>query len=47
MIETDYFILSAQEYQRAKQDSNNIGVNVDYYLMEFCTYEWEWVEVAD
>lgn len=47
MIETDYFILSTQEYKKAKHDADNLGVSVDYYLSEFCTYEWEWVEVSD
>lgn len=47
MIETDYFILGTEEYQEAKQDADNLGIRVDYYLMEFCTIEGNWVEVSD
>ena len=39
MIETDYFILTHDQYHTAKQDAEKFDVNVDYFLMEFCTVE--------
>ena len=47
MIETDYFILSTQEYQECAMQAENLGVNVDYFLMEFCTIDANWVEISD
>ena len=36
MIETDFFILNAEQYQQFYTEASEIGVNIDYYLMEFC-----------
>ena len=47
MIETQFYILGNQEYKEAKQDADQLGISVDYYISEFCTYEWEWVEISD
>ena len=39
MIETDFFILNGQQYQEFYTEAQNIGVSIDYYLMEFCDVE--------
>ena len=43
MIETDFFILSNEQYQQTQQDAADEGVSVDYFLLEFCVVEGEWV----
>ena len=45
MIETDYFILSPEQYQQTLQDAAIEGVSIDYYLLEFCDVEGDWVGV--
>ena len=55
MIETDYFILSAEQYQQFYTEAQELGVNVDRFLMEWCDVEGsivehngeDWVEVDD
>ena len=39
MIETNFFILNGQQYQEFYTEAQNIGVSIDYYLMEFCDVE--------
>mgnify|MGYP003333007408 FL=1 len=45
MIETDYFILSPEQYQQTQQDAAVEGVSIDYYLLEFCDVQGDWVAV--
>ena len=45
MIETDFFFLSAEQYQQTLQDAAIEGVSIDYSLLEFCDVEGEWVKV--
>jgi len=53
MIETDFFILTSEQYHQTLQDAAIKGVSVDYYLLEFTdvfgtdvVYNGEeWVEV--
>lgn len=45
MIETDFFFLSTEQYQQTLQDAAIEGVSIDYYLLEFCDVEGEWVKV--
>ena len=55
MIETNFFILNNQEYDWFYLKSEELGVSVDYYLLEFCMIEEprfrydgnNWVEVTD
>lgn len=55
MIETQFFVLSHEQYQEHSKDADELGVSIDYYLMEFTTTEGpmcecidgEWVEVKD
>ena len=47
MIETQFYILGNQQYQEAKQDADQLGVSVDYYISEFCTIDGDWVEISD
>jgi hypothetical protein len=45
MIETDFFILSPEQYKQSLQDAAIEGVSIDYYLLEFCIVEGEWIAV--
>jgi len=45
MIETNYFILNGEQYQQFYTEAQEIGVSIDYYLMEFCHTEGEYVYV--
>ena len=36
MIETQFFILSSQQYDQFDTEAKEIGVSIDYYLSEFC-----------
>jgi hypothetical protein len=47
MIETDFFILTPEQYHETVQEAAIEGVSVDYYLLEFCTVEGEWVTVEN
>ena len=44
-IETEFFILSEEQFNEFYPESEEFGVTLDYYLMEFCNTEGEWVEV--
>jgi hypothetical protein len=44
MIETDFFLLSSEQYQQTLQDAAIEGVSIDYFLMEFCDVEQEWIQ---
>lgn len=41
MIETDFFILNGEQYQQFYTEAQELGVTVDYYLMEWCDVEGE------
>ncbi len=43
MIETQFFILSEQDFAQYSTEANEIGVTIDYYLSEFCEVKGEWV----
>jgi hypothetical protein len=45
MIETDYFILTSEQYQQFYMEAQKLGVNVDTFLMEWCDVEGEDVYV--
>ena len=36
MIETDFFILNGEQYQEYYTVAQEVGVSLDYYLLEFC-----------
>jgi hypothetical protein len=36
MIETDFFILTQEQYQENLQYASELGITIDYYLSEFC-----------
>ena len=36
MIETDYFILSGEQYQEFYMEALKLNVTLDYFLLEFC-----------
>ena len=55
MIETEHFILTAEQYQQFYTEAQRHGVNIDTFLMEWMdvdgvTVEYDgetWVEVDD
>jgi len=36
MIETQFFILSEEQYEQFYHDAQELGLSIDYFLMEFC-----------
>jgi hypothetical protein len=36
VIETQFFILTAEQYQEHLHDAEKLNVTLDYYLSEFC-----------
>ena len=36
VIETQFFILTPEQYQEHIEDANELNVTLDYYLSEFC-----------
>ncbi len=45
MIETDYFFLSPEQYQESRECAAIEGVSIDYYLLEFCDVQGDWIVV--
>lgn len=45
MIETDFFILTPEQYQENLHYASIEGVSIDYFLMEFTDIQGEWVVV--
>ena len=53
MIETNYFILTQEQYQEYNPEAQRLGISLDYLMMEFLdiegpnvVYDGEnWVEV--
>ena len=41
VIETNYHILPEEVFQECNTDAEELNVNIDYYLMEFCTINEE------
>ena len=37
MIETEYHIIPEEVFQECNTYAEELNVNIDYYLMEFCT----------
>lgn len=44
IIETEYYLLEKQVYEECLYWSKQIGVTIDYYLMEFTDIEYDIVE---
>jgi hypothetical protein len=36
MIETEFFILTPEQYHEHAKDADELGISIDYYLSEFC-----------
>jgi hypothetical protein len=55
MIETEHFILTAEQYQQFYMEAQELGVNIDRFLLEWCDVDGvtvehngeDWVEVDD
>jgi hypothetical protein len=41
MIETDYYILTKDQYDECYTEALRIDVSIDYFLMEFCDIKGE------
>jgi len=41
MIETEFFILTVDQYVENTKFAEELGLELDYYLMEFCDVEGE------
>jgi hypothetical protein len=47
MIQTQFFILTPEQFQEHVQYAAIEGVNLDYFLLEFCDIEGDWVSVEN
>jgi hypothetical protein len=45
MIETDFYILSEEQFAQFSQLAEEINVSIDYYLCEFCDVSGPLIEV--
>ena len=45
MIETNFYILNGEQYQEFYTEAQKLGINIDYYLMEFCDVQGPMIEV--
>jgi hypothetical protein len=45
MIETDFYILSQEQYDENLQFANELGITVDYFLLEFCDVQGPYITV--
>ena len=45
MIETDFYILSQEQYDQFNSEAQELGLSIDYYLSEFCDVKGEWMFV--
>jgi len=43
MIETQFFILDAEQFQEYSTLADEVGVSLDYYLSEFCDVEGPYI----
>ena len=43
MIETDFFILTGEQYQQFNSEASELGLSIDYYLSEFMDIDGPWV----
>lgn len=41
MIETDFYILSQEQYDQFYTEASDLGLSIDYYLSEFCDVKGE------
>ena len=46
MIETEFFILTPEQYREHSQDADELGISIDYYLSEFCDVEGPTVSIS-
>jgi hypothetical protein len=47
MIETNFYILNQEQYQQFYAEAQELGLNIDYYLDEFCQVEGPMVDVGN
>lgn len=44
MIETNYYILTEEQYHQFQSDADELGLSIDYFLDEFCIVTGEYVQ---
>jgi len=47
MIETQFYIMTEEQYNQFSIDAQQLNVTVDYFLSEFCDVIGEIVQVAN
>ena len=40
-VETNFFILSSEDYHELSQDAKDLNISIDYLLFEFCDIQGE------
>ena len=45
MIETNYYILDGEQYQEFYTEAQQLGITLDYFLLEFCDVQGPMVTV--
>jgi hypothetical protein len=43
VIETDFFILTHDQYHQFNSEASELGLSIDYYLSEFMDIDGPWV----
>ena len=43
MIETDFYILSKEQYEECNTEASKLGLSIDYFLLEFCDVQGPYV----
>ena len=43
MIETQFFVMESDMYEKVSQCAQDLNVSVDYLLLEFCVVEGEMI----
>ena len=44
MIETDYHTIPTNIYDKIKEQAEELGISIDYFLMEFCKVSDSWIK---
>jgi len=47
MIETQFFILTQEQFDQFDTEAQELGLNIDYYLSEFCDVIGDTIWVAN
>ena len=45
MIETEFYVLSQEQYEENLQFANELGITLDHFLLEWCEIEGPYITV--